>query len=317
MTQGIPQTDARAANVSARSVRLVMGSVSVVALHFLVYWVVGWASVMARLIAPDILVPREPHLVLMVALIQAWCSLGAIWLACSRWPSHVNALIGSLLSAAAWVGIILILANTPVHSTDAAGWLASLATQCLTTTLAVLVVERIRSGSLTAPGGRFTILYLLIWTAVVGLLLGAGRFLAENFGWTWAGVLGWEYFRQLLVVGLLNALLAVSLWTALRQRPTWRSRLLAALAIAAMMIVTATLLMFSLFKNVGVEPVDICWLYGGQSLFLLATLVPLRMAAEFGATALPLTPSPSPASGEGKEFVTAAAQTPPRPDSGR
>jgi hypothetical protein len=270
--------------------RRVMGVIAVIALHLAIFWLSGWAAVMTPL--PEVLAPRESLLVLSVALLQAWCSLGAIWLSRSRWPSHVNTLIASLISAGIWIGVILILGNTDFHSPNAAGWLVSLATQCLTTTLAMLVVDRILHRSLLAPGGRFTIMFLLVWTGVVALLLGAGRLLAENFGWTWAGIFSWQYFSQLQVVGLFNALLAVSLWTALHRRPTWRSRMLAAAAIVITTIVTANLLMFSVFKDVGVEPVDLCWLYGGQSLFLLATLVPLQIASQGTFTAEPQTPPP-------------------------
>jgi hypothetical protein len=264
--------------LAAASAQRVMAILAVVALHLLVYWLAGWVGTAAPTGIRSVIAPRTPLLVLAVSFVQAWCSLGAIWLACSRWPSHVNTLIASLISAGAWVSIVMVLAHTNFNSPDAAGWLASLATQCLTVTLAVVLVERIRHRTLAAPGGRFTILFLMIWTGVVGLLLGAGRILAEALGWTWTGILAWQFFPQLQVVGLLNSLLAVSLWTALRQRPTWKGRLLAAAAVVGITVVTANLLLHSVFHSVGAQPVDIYWLYAGQSAFLLATLVPLHLA---------------------------------------
>lgn len=302
MTHSLPQSQPALPSSPARGARLVMGIVTVVALHLLVFWLAGWAGSGATFSLPQLFTPKDPLLVLLVSLLQAWCSLGGVWLACSRWPSHVNALIGSLVSVSAWVGIVLFLTNTDFHSSGAAAWLVSLMAQSVTTALAVLVVERIRQGSVAAAGTRFTILTLLIWTTVVGVLLGAGRYLAEAFGWTWSGVVAWDYFGQLLVVGILNALLAVGLWTVLRQRPTWRGRLLAALAVVAITLVTANLLLFFAFKDAGVEPADICWLYGGQALFLLATMVPLQIAT--GESEQP----PSPGAATIEETASPAAR---------
>src|SRR5687768_15092455 len=152
----------------------------------------------------------------------------------------------------------------------------------------------------------------MIWMAVVGLVLGGLRWLAEMFGWTLA-VFRWEYFFQLQVIALFNALLAISLWTALQARRTWGSRLMVCGFATLSVMIIANVLMAAIFQNVGAEAVDICWLYGGQAAFLLATLGPLRMAQNAGEQAAGQDESPFAAA----DIIASAGQTPPPPDSGR
>ena len=90
------------------------------------------------------------------------------------------------------------------------------------------MLELIQQPQLAAGDSRFTIMFLLLWTAVVGVLLGAGRSLAEAAGWKLADVLQWEWFYQLQVLAVANAALAVSLLAAIRLRRDWSVRLLAA-----------------------------------------------------------------------------------------
>lgn len=283
--------------------RRVLAVVVILGLHLAILGFGLLAEVGAAGTGPRV-VPREPLLTVIVSLLQAWCSLGAIWWARSRWPSHVKTLLTAGVCAATWAALIGILDATDFTSDRAAGWGASLVTQAVAIGLGTALIALLRGRDADAQDHRFTILFLLIWTAVVAVLLGAARVLAESFGWTLA-VFRWEYFVQLQVIALFNALLAISLWAAIHARRTWRSRLLMSLSITlSMMLVVNVLMRMAFGSNVGADVVDICWLYGGQALFLVATLAPLAR----GTDGLETRPTLN---------LTAAEQIPPPPDSGR
>ncbi len=222
--------------------------------------------------------PREPLLVTTVALLMAHCSLGAVWWARTLWPSYAKTLVGALATALVWVLLVGILETTSFAQSAAAGWAASLATQAVLAALGATVVELVRQPPAAAGQYRFTILFLLLWTAVVAVLLGAGRTLAEAFGWKLSDVLKWEYLYQLQAIGVANAMLAVSLLAALRLRrePGVRA-LVAVFALVFAALATPALLRIC-FADVGAAFADIVWLLLAEGLFVLATLGPLEAA---------------------------------------
>ena len=275
--------------------RRVMAAIVIVVLHLGVF---GLALLIWGFSADFNAAPQEPMLVAIVALLQAWCGLGALWWASSRWPSHVKTLTSVLVAALAWALLILVLDSTDFASDRSAGWGASFVTHGLVTALGMLLVEVVRRRSAGEHDRRFTILFLLIWMAVVSVLLGGLRGLATAFGWTLA-VLQWEFFVQLQGIAVFNAVLAISLWTVLQARRSWLWQAMICGFVALSVMVIANVLMAAIFQDVGATVVDICWIYGGQAAFLLATLGPLQMAMK-------------------TDKVTAAGeQTPPPPDSGR
>jgi hypothetical protein len=155
-----------------------------------------------------------------------------------------------------------------------------MATQALLTALMAALLELTIDPEAAARGTRFSILFLFLWTAVVAAILGGGRWLAARFGWTLENFFTWQYFLQLQVVGIANAALAIGLLASLRFPQDWPMRAIA--SAGALLIATAgtTIAMNVLFaKDVGAEPADLVWLMMLQGLFLLATLVPLELAA--------------------------------------
>jgi hypothetical protein len=278
--------------------RRVLAAVAIVVLHFAILLsLLGVLKALAGVESAGDLAPREPMLTLIVSLLQAWCGLGAIWWGNSGWPSHVRTLTAALAAAILWALLILVLENTDFASDGSAGWGASFITHALATALGMVLVERARRRECGKGDRRFTILFLMIWMAVVGLVLGGLRWLATSFGWTLA-VVQWEFFLQLQAIALFNALLAISLWTVLQARRNWRSRWVVCGLVTLSLMFIVNVLMAAIFADVGATIADICWLYGGQAAFLLATIAPLRVAQDF-------------------ETLTAAGQTPPPPDSGR
>ncbi|HZN33630.1 MAG TPA: hypothetical protein VFB80_07415 [Pirellulaceae bacterium] len=226
--------------------------------------------------------PQGPPLLLAaVALVMAHCSLGAIWWARSNWPSYAKTLVAVLATAALWALLIGVLESTDLAETAAAAWAASLATQVVLVGLGAALLELLVAPPGVAERSRFTILILLLWTAVVGVLLGAGRRLAQALGWNLADVLRWQWFYQLQMIGVSNAALAVSLLVAVRLRREWTVRLLVAGLALFFVGLVPPLAMTAMFKgNLGASFADVAWLLLVQGLFVLATLAPLEAAKE-------------------------------------
>jgi hypothetical protein len=218
-------------------------------------------------------VPLDPMLVALVGLLLAHASLSAIWWAHSTLPSYAKTLAAALACAGIWLLLIGLLAATRLQSLAAASWAISVGLQATVTALGASLIELARRR--TAARSRFTILALMLWTAVIGVLLGGGRRVAESLGWQLDAVLKWDSFYQLQSMGLANAVLALSLLAAIRLPPDWSVKLLAAILALGSIAVLAPLLLAALFpQGVGESYTNIAWLLACQGLFLLAALVP-------------------------------------------
>jgi hypothetical protein len=221
-------------------------------------------------------VPQEPLLVTAVALLMAHCSLGALWWARAKWPSYAKTLAAALATALIWVLLLGVLNTADLSESAAVAWAASLTIQAVLAGLGAAALGLLRAPRAEAAQTRFTIMFLLLWTAVVAVLLGAGRALSEAFGWKMADVLAWEYLYQLQTIGVANAVLAVGLLAALQFSSSWSVRLLLALAALLLVAVATPIAMMLIFRNAGASVADLVWLPLAEGLFVLATLVPLE-----------------------------------------
>jgi len=234
-----------------------------------------------------VLMPREPLLLTAVALIAAQCSLGAVWWVRSQWPSYARTLAAVLAFGLLFGLLLLVLEQTRRAGDRAAGWIFSLGLQTLLVAVGVLLVQLVSRRTERAGNQRYTILTLLLWMAVVGIILASGRWLAALFGWTPANFFTWVYFAQVMTLGIAQALVAVAIVAALDLPLPWVARGLAASGSLVAGTVVAALGMYLIFEvlsssRLGASVVDIAWLIGMQGLFVLVTLLPLAIAADEG-----------------------------------
>jgi hypothetical protein len=223
------------------------------------------------------IVPDRPLLVLGVAFLLAHVSLVAHWWARSHLPSHVKTLVALAGCAILWGLLIGLLNGTNFSDIATAGWAAALGTQALAVAVGATLVSSTRRAWL-AGNNRYSILFLLVWMAVVGVVLGVGRMLTEAAGWTVAELLEWDYLWQLQVLASFSAALAIWLAVSVALRVAWKWRAAACLASTTALAAFAPIFMGMRFTVVGASLIDIAWLIGAQGLFVSATLAPLELA---------------------------------------
>jgi hypothetical protein len=253
-----------------------MAIVMIVALYFAIS--VLFIQTVETLIAYGWPISREPSP--LIGLLQAWCSLSAIWWVTSRWTSHVKTLHAVLACFVIWCVLVLEGERTDFASARGAGWLASLMTQFLGTAVGALLVGFIRRDPSAILLHRFSIMYLAIWTFVIAVLLGTGRWLVESLGWTWE-IVQWRFFPHLLVVGAIGALQAVGFWGVLQSSWKWRTQSIVLSIISLATMAGAIAIFFVGFRDAGADVVEICRQFGLQAVFMLATLVPLKLSADY------------------------------------
>jgi hypothetical protein len=225
--------------------------------------------------------PRNPLLIAAIALIMAHCSLSGIWWSRMRWPSHAKSLAAALSCFALWGLLLLILDESRGDAARAAGWAASLAAQCILAAVLSAMLELAVARRPFWSGTRFSILFLLLWTSVVAVVLGAGRVLATRFGWTPDNFFSWHYFWQLQTLAAANAIFAVVILASLRISSSWFGRSAACAAALIVMPAATVLAMRLLFENrVGVSIIELLWLSAIQGLFVAVTLVPLEIGRQ-------------------------------------
>ena len=208
-----------------------------------------------------------------IGLLMSLCSLGAIWWATSQWSSYAKTLPVMLAGLVCWLGLSLV---TGWHDTARTGaWAIAFELHVVVAaTLASMAVHY-----LTTTGARaqqqFTILWLLLWTAVLAVILGVGRVLTALFGWT-AAVFAWEFFWHVQIFAITNGLLAAALFAAvIANLAPWKR--IGAILLATVVAATTTPAVLSLmFKNLGSGIAELVLLFTAHALFLLAALVPLR-----------------------------------------
>jgi hypothetical protein len=301
-------TDSRpATRVITALERRVLAVVGIAVLCALLFGVGLACEALNRAIASQYVpVSDHPLLILSVAMLMAQCSLGAIWWALARWPSHVKTLVAVAFCGITWALLVGLLETAPFEI-ESAAWACSLGIQAVLTALAMLVVDLVHRPERAGDNHRFSILFLLIWTAVIAILLGAGRWLSERLGWTGA-IVEWQFFWQVQTIGVVNAALAVGLFVSLALLQSKRAKLVGCAVVTLAAVFGAPLLMHLLFTNVGVDLVDIAWLLTGEAMFFLATLGPL-LALQSASLAQQ--------AGSQEPAEPTALQIPPRLDSDR
>lgn len=225
--------------------------------------------------------PREPLLVMAVALVMAHCSLGAIWWVRTSWPPHAKTLVAAISTAGLWLLLIGLLDTTRQNGVAASAWAASVMTQALFTAIAVTGLELRVHYESAAARSRFSLLFLMIWTSVAAVLLGVAGALAARAGFKLADVPAWGFFQQLQGVAIASAVLAAGVYASVRLPSTWTARALGCTAVIITIAAATPMSLFAIFGiNAGASVTDIVWLMTGQGAFLAATLFPLEIARD-------------------------------------
>lgn len=225
--------------------------------------------------------PRRPLLVLALGFILAHTSLGAIWWARANWSPNLRTLTAGVVSCGLWLLLIGVLNTARASGVVSAAWAASVLTQVVLTAGAAIAIEIATDYDAAASRNRFGIRFLLIWTTLIAALLGGAEAWAAQRGWKLADVPKWEFFTQLQLIGLANAVLAVGVQAVLRQSHSRGARAAASIAVVAAIASTTPPVMFSVFGDkVGAEAADLVWLLGSEGLFMIATLLPLETLSD-------------------------------------
>jgi hypothetical protein len=141
--------------------------------------------------------------------------------------------------------------------------------------LAVTLIELAMNYSATAARNRFSILFLLAWTTAAAVLLSVASSWASSRGWTLAEVRNWEYFGQVQLAGLLNAVLAIAIYLSVRWPMSEPLRVAACIAAVVATTIAAPAALTAIFQpNVGASVPEMVWLFAAQGFFLSATLLP-------------------------------------------
>ena len=91
----------------------------------------------------------------------------------------------------------------------------------------------------------------------------------------------WRFFPHLLVVGAIGALQAVGFWGVLQSSWKWRTQSIVLSIISLATMAGAIAIFFAGFRDAGADVVEICRQFGLQAVFMLATLVPLKLSADY------------------------------------
>ena len=216
-------------------------------------------------------------------------SLIALWAALSGVRSYVRFPVAAVATAWAWYVTVAILGNAGTHGEESAGWAAMFATQALIVLVAIAAGRplwrwrRLRRGSPSEDPliPQYSLRFLLLWTTLLSIMLGAGRIVFVQLEWT-SDVVQWEYFYFFPMLGLHNAVFALLVFASLVGR-TWMLRriLMALVLIFAIGYFEVYVYLFA-FGNPGVSLVVFLLLAGFQAAYLYATLLPLRFVSCFG-----------------------------------
>ncbi len=218
--------------------------------------------------------PRELLVVLSVAFILAQCSACAIWWARSTCPPHAKATAVALACGFLWLVLVNLLESTRGSGVAALAWAVCIAVQVVLTGFGVTGLELLINYRCAAGRSRCSLQYLFVWTTLLAIVLGGAGAIANKFGFQLADVPNWEFFAQLQAVAVASALVASAVYTSVRLPQTRLFRgLTSAATIAAGAFIVPVCLQAIFGETIGVQPADLVWLFAGQSLFLLATVV--------------------------------------------
>lgn len=241
------------------------------------------ASVVAARSTHRQYLPLEPLQVMAVGLVLAHLSVGAILWARTGGSIHARTTIAALGTLGMWGLLLLVLDQTRASGVAAAAWAVAFTLQVVLTAAAATAIEFVVDPRVAAGHSRFTIGFLLSWTALLAIVLGAAGRGAAQHGWKLADVTAWQYFYQLQLTALLSTALAVAISGSLRLISSRTVRIAACTMSILAAGAVSPLLFHCLFgEDVGAAPVEIAWLFVSQSLFLVASLAPqasLRPAA--------------------------------------
>lgn len=258
-----------------------MAVVAAIVLHMLLLALAAMASAWVAFRGSSALLPAEPLIIAVIALVAAQCSLGAIWWSRTSWPAHWKTLAGIVVCADLWVLLMATLDSVHREPIAAACWAAALAVQIGLTALASSCVE-FGFRNTSAARRQFSILYLLIWTTVIAVLLGTARRVIDLNGWTFTEAVNWQFAQQLMWSGVVNAVLAAGLLAGARLPVSWRTRAGVCVVMLCVVTISAPLLTLVWFDSssasAGASIADLAWLWFAEGLFLLAALIPLELA---------------------------------------
>jgi hypothetical protein len=275
----IPITKGRPAPVGVGE-RWLLALMAIFLLHVILFGAGGIAEALSRRMSqPWRVLPPEPMLHVFGSFLLAQCSLAAIGLGRSRLASHWKALLAIGLATAIWILLHVALLGHAKGDSEVGSWLTALVTQGLVVAFGIQAVELLASPQTNGRSRQYTILGLLMWTTLVAAFLGGMRWLATLLGWTMV-VSEWPSFFPLQALAAFSAILAILLCLIVSWSASWRRT--AAFSTLALACTTAAFVGFThfCFKAPGATSQEMCWIMGGQTLFLLAVLIPLRAALQ-------------------------------------
>jgi hypothetical protein len=212
-----------------------------------------------------------------VALVLAQCGTGAVVLAHSKWSLYIKLLAVVALVGGLWL-LLLAVMETTTDQIAAAAWAASLGTQAIIAWLGATLVDFCVAYRCTATATRFRLLHLMLGTTIIAVLLGGSRVVAERSGFALADVPQWGFFEQIEAAACISAVLAIGIYGILQWRVSLaRSLFLAGVVLAVIVFAVPVLFVAAFGQEVGASLVEMRWLFGSESLFLIATLAPMQM----------------------------------------
>jgi hypothetical protein len=175
--------------------------------------------------------------------------------------------------------LCLLLQTARDSGVAALSWAVCIVVQVVLTGLAATILELSLSYNRAAARSRFNLQYLFIWTTLLATALGGAGIVVSRFGFKLADVADWEFFTQLQTVAVIGAGLATAVYVSVRWPRLRSSRGLACAVVITAGTILAPILLSAVFGDkVGAPWADLVWLFGGQCLFLLTTLISFQVA---------------------------------------
>jgi hypothetical protein len=221
------------------------------------------------------------------ALILSQCSLAALWAASSRAIPYVRFAVPPIAAVACWYVLSRIL-PWGFGEPASAAWAVALGVQTLAIVIAINLYEIVcnldtrRSGDANRPNQSpltFSLLTLLLWTAVIAVGFGFIQFGRVRWGWT-ADVADWEHVQLMPFIGAYNALLAV-LWLWAFTAPSWKGRSAKIVGVVLLIGILGWSLSYVIRWETGFTEVDLRGIFVltvAQSFFLASSLAFVQVA---------------------------------------
>lgn len=284
----IPITKAASARApTGTGERWLLALMAIFLLHVIIFGAGGIVEAVSRRIdQPWRVLPHDQMTLVFGSFLMAQCSLAAMAFGRSRLASHWKAIFIAVITGGIWFALQFTLSGNDFSDSLPGSWLLSLVTQSYLVACGVFALQRFAASDTAGRRPQYTILILLVWTTLVAVFLGCLRGLAQAFGVN-LDLRTWEYFYALQAVGIFSAILAVLLWMIVQRCKSW---LITAVYAGLAAVATTTVFVVGMrrcFADPGASALEMCWVMGGQALFLLAVLIPLRAALQPRALELP------------------------------